>query len=310
MSAKLLLRLAVALGVLVVAWGVLALVRRPPSDSSVALALAKVDTAAVDSISLIKVRDTMVLSRAPGARARWMANGFQSDSAGVQTLLKAIADTTNRTELVAESRTSHTRLGVTADSGTHLVVFGRGGAHVLDLVAGNRTSDYGGVHIRRPVDDAVYALKGLLVDPLTRAPSDLRDKRVAAVPPESVTAIQIQRGGKRYKLERSGTAWTLSSGKAADSVAVSDLLGNFRDLRSTGFATKLQGDSLDFKKTAVHLASKSGGTLLDLALDSTASGQWARPAGSPSVFKMDSWLWGRLVPAESTLAAKLAPKKK
>jgi len=153
-------------------------------------------------------------------------------------------------------------------------VFGRGGAHLIDLVAGNRTSDYGGVHVRRPADDAVYALKGLLVDPLTRAPSDWRDKRVAAVPPESVAAIQIQRGGKRFELKRSDTAWTVSSGKQADSVAVSDLLGSFRDLRSTGVRHQASGRLTRFQQ---------GGGASGVEVRRRAAGSCARLHGVGSV---------------------------
>ena len=98
----------------------------------------------------------------------------------------------------------------------------------------------------------------------------------------------------------------LSSGKPADSSAVVDLLGTFKDLRASGFASKAERDSLDFTKptATVHLGSKSGAALLDLALDSAASGQWARAAGNSQVFKMDSWAWGHMVPAEATLAPK------
>ncbi|MGH7620474.1 MAG: DUF4340 domain-containing protein [Gemmatimonadaceae bacterium] len=309
MSDRLLKRLAAALVIVVVAWGVLALVRRPPSDRLGSLSLAKVDTAAVDSMTVATARDTMIVARARGARGKWLASGFAADSTAVQSVLKALADTSNITELVAESRTSHERLGVAADSATHVVVFGKGGARVFDLMTGHRTGDYSGIDVRRPSDAAVYALKGLLVDALARAPSDWRDKRILAVLPESVSTIQVEHGGRGYEVKRSGTAWTLGSGKRADSAAVADFLGNFRDLRASGFATRAEADSLDFKKptATIRLLGKSGSAVADVTVDSAASGEWARTSAGLSVYKLDSFVWSRLAPAESTLVPK--PKK-
>ena len=71
MTSKQLVRLASALGVLIIAWGVLALVRRPANDRGGSLALARVDTAAVDSIVLARGHDTTTVARA--ANKRWLA---------------------------------------------------------------------------------------------------------------------------------------------------------------------------------------------------------------------------------------------
>jgi len=308
MSSKQLVRLAAALGLLVIVWGVLALVRRPPEDKSVSLAIPRVDTAAVDTMVLTKARDTAVITR---SGKQWSTNGFPADSQSVAMLLAALADTAHPTELVAQNSSSHERLGVTGDSALHAVVHTRGTTKpALDLIAGSRTGDYGGVFVRRNGDDAVYTLRGGLFDAFTRSLDDWRDKRIASVVADSVAAIEVHHGGRGYTLKRSGKAWTLSSGKPADSSAVSNLLGDYRDLRASGFPARAQGDSLDFAHptASARLLSKAGKPLAELALDSTAGGMWARASSNPAVFKLDTWIWGQLVPAESTLVAK--PKKK
>lgn len=307
MSNKLLVRLAGALVVLILVWGGLALVRRPPEDRTVSLAIPKVDTASVDSIVFAKRADTTVLTR---AGKQWKANGFAADSSTVGSLLSALADTARPTELVAENRSSHERLGVAPDSALHVTVRSRAGARpALDLFAGGRTSDYGGVFVRRPDGDAVYALRGTLFESLTRAPDDWRDKRIAQVAQDSVARIEIQRGIRSYALARSGKAWTLD-GKPADSAAVASLLGDYHDLRASGFPSRAQADSIDFQKpkAATKMLSAKGTPLVALRFDSTASGMWARADSGGPVYKLDSWIWSRLAPAETTLAAKKPAK--
>jgi hypothetical protein len=307
MSSKQLIRLASALGILIVAWGVLALVRRPASDSGGALALARVDTAAVDSIVLARGHDTATVRR---ANTQWLAAGFPADSAVVHAFLGALLDTARSTELVAEQRASQARLGVDADSGERVTVFVHGTPR-LSIVAGKRTPDYGGVYVRSAGADATYALHGALADPLARPIDDWRDKRIVAVAPESVATIGIERAGRRYELRRAGTKWEFASGKPADSSAVASLLDGYRDLRASGFATRAQSDSIDFStpRLRARLTSKSSRILADLVFDSTAAGTWVRADSGGAVLKLDAWQWDRMAPAESTLVAKPAAKK-
>jgi uncharacterized protein DUF4340 len=301
MSSKQLVRFATALAILVIAWGALALVRRPAEDRPGTLALARVDTATVDSIVLVRGHETTTVERA--ASKHWLAGGFAADSSTVHSFLIGLVDTARATELVAEQRSSHARLGVDTDNGARVTVFAHGKPQ-LSLVAGKRTPDYDGVYVRSATGDATYALHGALAEPLARAIDDWRDKRVVAVVPESVATVDVERAGRPYTLRRSGAKWELASGKPADSSAVSTLLGDFRDVRATGFATRAQADSIDFSKPQrrTRLLSKSSSVLADLVFDSTTAGTWVRADSGGAVFKLDSWLWGRLAPAESTFA--------
>ena len=309
MTSKQLIRLASALGVLIIAWGVLALVRRPANDRGGSLALARVDTAAVDSIVLARGHDTTTVARA--ANKRWLAAGFAADSGAVQSFLIGLVDTARSTELVAEQRTSHARLGVDADSGETVAVYAHGKPQ-LQLVSGKRTPDYSGVYVRTTTGDATYALHGALADPIARPLDDWRDKRIVAVVPESVVTIDVQRSGRSYGLRRAGAKWVFTSGRPADSSAVSTLLGDYRDVRASGFASRTEAGAIDFGKPQrrARLLSKSSRVLADLVFDSTAAGDWVRADSSGAVFKLDSWLWGRLTPPESTFVVKKPAKKK
>ena len=312
MSNKQLVRLAIALGALLVLWGIVALVRRPPEDRSASITLPKVDSTKVDSIVFAKGKDTAVLVRA--ASKKWLDNGFLAAQTSVSDLLKGLADSSRQTELVAESKSSHAQLGVSADSGTRVRVASKGQAP-LDVVVGKRTTDYSGVYVRRTNDDAVYALHGSLADPLAKAIDDWRDKHIVAVTPDSVGTVDVKRGSNAYTLKRSATGWSVAGDSwKVDSTQVGYFLGSYRDVSANGFATKAQSDSIHFGKNARHakLVSKSGATLASLTFDSTASGTWVKADSGGPVYKLDSWTWGQLTPAESTLKVKPAatPAKK
>jgi Domain of unknown function (DUF4340) len=293
MTQQQLLRLAGALGVALLLWGVLAIVRRPPNDRPERLTLPKFDTAAVDTVTLgptTLVRDGK----------SWLANGYPAASDAIADLLRGLADTSAWSELVAESKSSYGRLGVGADSGQHVRVIGHGKT-LLDVITGKHTPDYAGVYLRLAHAEPVYALHGGFATALTKTADDWRDKRIVAVAPESVATIAIQHGKNSYTLRRTNPGWKFADGRDADSTTVNTLLGSYRDLRASGFAT-----AADFKAAPLHakITTKSGAALANLAFDSTAGGVYARADSLGTVFRIESWMLGQLMPADSTLRLK------
>jgi hypothetical protein len=276
MSRQQLIRLVGAFAVALLLWGVLAIVRRPPSDRSERLTFPKVDTGAVDTVAI----GTTVVAR---SGASWRVNGYPTAPEAVTEALKGLADTGASTELVAESKTSHDRLGVGAESGQHVRVIGHGKT-VLDLIAGKRTQDVGGVYVRRANEDAVYALRGGIASSVTKSLDDWRDKRIVSIVPESVATVTLQRGAHTLEFRRS----------VGDTTKLRSLLGSYRDLRATGFA-----DSMSAHPTLrARLVGKSGATLADFVFDSTASGVRARADTGRTIYRLDTWMLGQLLPAK------------
>lgn len=295
-------RLAIALAIAVVAWGVLALTRRAREDRIERLALPRVDTAAVDSIVVAGRTDTVVLARGGGG---WTVNGHRADTARVRELLAAVVDSGTTSELIAQTSGSHVRMGVDADSGRRVRVVD-GANTLLDLTAGKRTDDWRGVYVRRSADSAVYALRGNnLAESFTRALDDWRDRRIASVVPESVAVVELQRGARSVTLRRGeGGRWALGAGDA-DSAAVARLLDAYRDLTASGFATPAQEDSVTLApaRFSVRLTGARGAVLAEVRYDSTATGVWARADSAGPVFKLDAWRLSTLAPVEGTLRA-------
>jgi hypothetical protein len=276
MSRQQLIRLIGAFGVALLVWGVLAIVRRPPSDRPERLALPKVDTGSVDTIAI----GATIVARSGGS---WRVDGYPTAPDAISEALKGLADTSASTELVAESKASHDRLGVGADSGKQVRVVSHGKT-MLDLTAGKRTRDYGGVYVRRPNEDAVYALHGGIAASVTKSLDDWRDKRIVSVVPESVAAVTLQRGAHTLEFRRG----------VGDTTKLNTVLGSYRDLRATGFA-----DSMSAHPTLrARLVSKSGATLADLVFDSTANGVRVRADSGGTVYRLDTWMLGQLLPAK------------
>lgn len=299
MSSKQLLRAVIVLVVLVALWGAFAVVRRIGGDRLEELALPALTEADVDSVVMARDADTVTLAKLNGAR--WQVNGHAASPTAVDELFGAMTDTV-RSELVAQSSTTHERMGVDSATGRHVRFFG-GGRVLADLVFGAQGRQFGTVHVRRAGETEVYLLRGRLGDFVDRGVADWRERRIARVPADSATAIEVTRGGRRYTLTKVDTVWRFTAGGPADSAAVSRILQQLGEISASGFPTEAQLDSVDFTRPERRLAVLGPGdrSLLTLLFDSTSYAFWVRHDSGGPVYRMDTWTVDRLTPADSTL---------
>jgi hypothetical protein len=305
MSAKQLLRLAVIFGILLLVWGAAALARRlekAPGGSD-AFRLPTVARSAADTVMLARPGDTVVLAKKDSST--WTVNGHPAGPQAISDLFAAWSDSTSGSELVAQQRASHTALGVDSAAGRRVRIRG-GGRTLADLVVGRRSPDFSGGYIRRADQEPTYLVRGRLVEVLSRGVDDWRDRRIAAVKVDSVAAIEVLRGRRRYALRRSGSGWVLSPGGPADSARARDLVEAYSSVNATGFASASEAKSARFASPdrRTRLLRKDGTPLVTLLFDSTASGFWVRPDTGKAIYKIDTWNADRLAPADSTLRAR------
>lgn len=300
MSPRHLTRLALILAVVLVAWGVLALVRRPVNDRVVTLALPTVDTARVDTVAITQRGDTALLAR--GADHRWRVNGQPAAPANVAQLLAALADTSNHAAMVAENAAAQASLGVRADSGRRVRVV-VGGRAVLDWTTGHQTDDYAGVYVRPTVSDTVYALYGSLTGAFGHTLDAWRDKTIVALAAPGVHRIEVTRGGHTYSLMRAHAGWTLAAGAAVDSAAAGRMVQQLNPLSGQAVATPAQAAAADFRHPTVRLRvfGPSGAPLADVLFDSTKTGIWARADTGQTVFQVGQWALNNVAPTERAL---------
>jgi hypothetical protein len=303
-STKQLVRLVILFGVVLVLWGAAALARRHEAKPGAgdAFRLPPIARSAVDTVVLADSGGTTVLAKQD--TNAWTVNGQPAAPQAVADLLAALADSAPASELVAEKRASHAALGVDSAGGTRVRVSG-GGRTLAELVVGHRAPGASGGYVRRADQEPTWLVRGGLVDALTRRGDDWRDRRIAAVPADSVAAVEVSRGARRYTLRRAGGGWTVSPGGAADSAQAAQLMAAYHAVDATGFASAAQADSARFDRPdrRTRLLRKDGTPMLPLVFDSTAAGFWVRADSGKTVYRIDEYAADRLAPAASTVRA-------
>jgi hypothetical protein len=298
MSNKMLIRIALILLVAIAAWGGMALLRRGSVDTPVGFTLPHVQADSAQDIAYVGPKDTLRLKREGPA---WTVNGHRAAPRVVETFFRSMADTSLRSELVAQSAESHGRLGVDSVAGRHLTVTG-GGKTLLDLWFGNRGPDFEGFYVRQAGDNRVFLLHGTFADLTVQPLEDWRDKQVLALAPENIGKVEVGRGKAGYTLSRSGKAWSFAKGGEADSTKVARWIAMFRELRATGFPNPAQVDSAKFSppERTIKLYGVTGEPLASVMLDSIASTFVMRVNDQPDLYTLDQQMTNLVVPADST----------
>jgi hypothetical protein len=296
-------RLAMVLGALLLLWGGASLARRGGGASeSDRFALPAIVRNSTDSVIIIRPADTARLARRDSTT--WTVNGHPAATSAVADLFAALADTARRTELVGAKTASHSGFGVDSAKGARIRIV-RGDSTLADLVQGKRGPSLDGGYFRAAGDSSVYLVGGDLAQVLEKTSDEWRDRRIAGAISDSVARIELTRGKRSYRLDRDSTGWKLTPGGRADSSAVAELLGSYRQVDAAGFASEAQADSANFARAErrAALLRADGTPLVALAFDSTANGFWVRAGKDSVVYRLDTWSADRLVPADSTLKA-------
>lgn len=300
MSPKQLKFIAIGLAALLVLWGGSELLSRGSDSMTGSLGLPALAPADVDTVSLVKGADSIVLAR-QRPDTTWRVNTRPAAPGAVSDLLQALRDTA-RPELVARDTSSFARLGVDSAGGRWLRV--RSGATPgFTLIVGGRGRDFESVYVRRPGDPHVYAWRSRLASLVDRDADAWRDKRIALLSPDSIVALDVERGKDRYTLKRSGKAWTLN-GRLPDSAAVARYLDRLKAITAAGFAAPTDSAAAKGARAIRRLVVRGArGVLVSLAFDSTASGFLARRAGgeAATVYRLNTWDVDGLTPASRSL---------
>src|SRR6266568_1376403 len=275
MSPTQLKAIAVSLAVLLLLWGGSELLSRGSDTTTGSLALPALAQADADTISIVSGPDSVLLAKQ--SSSAWTVNGHRAAPDEVHALFQALRDTV-RPELVAQDSSSFARLGVVQ-----------------------------GAYVRRPGDTHVYLWRGRLGGLADRRADEWRDKRIAALEPDSIGEVDVERGKERYALRRRAGRWSVD-GAAADSAAVARLLEKYRAITAMGFATRGAGDSTKARRPVRRLAIRDarGGMLLSLAFDSTTGSFLVRHvAGAggegPTVYRMSVWEVDGVTPVSRSL---------
>lgn len=301
MSATQLKRIAIAFGVVLLLWGAAEIVGGHGARVRETASIPLVTAAQADTVELRRAADTLrFVKTATGA---WTVNGYATEPAMIERLFRTFSED-GRSDLVARNPTSHARMGVDSASGRRLRIVG-GNRTLVDLWVGQRGNVWESVFVRPQGDDRVYELRGPLASHMDQGLNDWRDKRILSVEPDSVWRVAVERGRRRYTLERADGGWRFAAAGAADSAEVARLLSGFRSLTAQGasFATDEEAARTDFARPdrRVTLLGATGDTLAALTFDSTATGFWVRRLSGGPVYHLFTWRVDELAPADSVL---------
>ncbi len=300
MTATQLTRIAIALGVVLLLWGAAEILGGGIGRGGGAVPIRSTTMDEADTVELRRSDDTLVLVKDGG---RWTVDGFASDVSLLRDLFADFGDSL-RAELVARSPSSHTRMGVDSAGGKRLRIVA-GDRTLIDLWVGNRGTVWEGIFVRPEGDDRVYELRGRLAGAADRPLNDWRDKRIVEIEPDSVAQVALERGRRRYVLERVTDGWRFADGGAADAAKATRLVGAYRSLVAQGsyFATEAEAAAADFARPdrRITMLAAGGDTLAALAFDSTDTGFWVRRSFGGPVFHLFTWKVDDLVPPDSAL---------
>lgn len=298
MNPKQLKRIAIALVVILVLWGLAEILGGRPDDTELSLVLPVLQETDLDSMVIEAEADTTVLSRDGDT---WIVNGFETSRDAMDELFAALGDSTE-SELAATSPLVHQRMGVDSAGGIRLTFFSEGSA-VASVIFGKSGRTYDSRYVRRDDGAFVYLYEGDLVRMVDRKPNDWRDKRIVDVNPDSVHRVLARRASDQYTLRRQGDQWIFDTGETADSAAIHRMLQQYQTLDATGFPTGAQLDSVDLESPdrEVTLFGSGGDTLAALLFDSTNVAYWVQKATGGYVYRILSWRADQMVPADSTL---------
>lgn len=134
---------------------------------------------------------------------------------------------------------------------------------------------------------------------LAKNVTTFRDKTVLAFDPEKVTRIALERRvGIGANLERGADGnWSIPGRKDGQSVAISRLLDDVRDLRGADIATDQAGDLAPYGLDAptLRVTLYEGDTKLGTVLASSHDGKfYAIREGQPTVYELRDYMYARL----------------
>lgn len=299
MSSDRLKQIAIGLGVLIVLWIGSEILRQPSDGGGAPFALPDITLATTDSLILERTGDTVTLTKIDDAT--WLVNGNRAAYSNVSDLFTDLEGSPEG-ELVAQSEATHARLEIDEDAARRLQVYA-GGNRTVDLLIGKQGRTYRDIYVRAPDEAEVYTLAANLPTHMNRTMDQWRDRSLAAVTPDSVAAVELQRGRVTRRLTRDSTRWAIEGVGAADSTAMITLLRQFQALGAISFPTEGDRDSIDFSGSDryVVLRSAAGDTLAALELDQFSNGFWVRRMGDTTIYRISTSTGDRIVPTDSVL---------
>ena len=298
MSEQTLKKIFGALGVLIVLWGISALIssrggRGRAGGADVAEIFEGLDATTVEAVEIEGPTHSLSLERSSGV---WMTDSYPADSTALAQLWRALSEA--RVErLAASNPANHARLGLSPDSAWTLHVTRTDGG-TSTLLVGRSGPTFPSTFVRLPDQNDVVVISQDLRTPVTRTPARWRDRTVVRIDTSAVARVVIERDGESYTVERGDSVWVVG-GEPVDRTAMVGLSQELTRFVATGFLE--DGSPSEANPQRVTALDASGDTLVTVLFTGEAGTLQARVPGKDLVFRVSDFQVRRIAPELATL---------
>jgi hypothetical protein len=271
-------------GLLIVLLIIAALVMQKPGERSSSgesgVALAQVDSLAVDKIEIKTPTSSVVLQK---NGVEWYLREPVSYRADQSTVAGFLHDSKNLEvkNLVSNKLEKHSVFQVDS-TGTQVKIFEKG-VEKIAFVIGKPTSSFSELYARRLGSNDVLIVSGAPPHVFSRTAKDWRDKAIFTTSRDGIKEVRYQYGDTTFVLVSKDSVWTVGN-DPANAEAVSNLLSSLSSVQADDFV-----DTLVSRPPKLTAQIVYAGTQLNFFFVKQGEKYLVQSSASPQWFEMPSW---------------------
>jgi hypothetical protein len=272
------------LGVLVVLLIIAVLVMQKPGERSssgeTSVALAPIDSVAVDKIEIKTPVSSVVLQK---NGVEWYLQEPISYRADQSTVAAFLHDSKSLEvkNVVSNKPEKHSVFQVDS-TGTRVKIFEKG-MEKIAFVVGKPASSYSEMYARRSGSNDVIIVSGPSAYVFSRPVKDWRDKTIFSTSRDNIKEVRYQYGDTTFVLAFKDSIWMIGN-ETAQAEAVSNLLSSLSSVQADDFV-----DTLVSRPPKLTAQIVYAGTQLNFFFVKQGEKYLVQSSASPQWFEMPSW---------------------
>ena len=272
------------LGLLVVLMIIAVLVMQKPGERSssgeTGVALAPIDSVAVDKIEIKTPASSVVLQK---NGVEWYLLEPTSYRADQSTVAAFLHDSKSLEVKNVVSNKAEKHLVFQVDSsGIQVKIFEKG-TEKISLVVGKPTSNYSEMYARRSGSNDVFIMSGASASVFSRPVKEWRDKTIFTTPPDNIKEVRYHYGDTTFVLAFKDSAWTIGKDSTQESV-VNNLISSLSNVQADDFV-----DTLAQRPSKITAQIAYAGTQLNFFYVKQGEKYLVQSSTSPQWFEILGW---------------------
>ena len=271
-------------GLLVVLIAIAVLVMQKPGERSssaeTGVALAVIDSIAVDKIEIKSVSSSILLQK---NGVEWYLQSPVSYRADQQIVAGFLHDSKSlEVKNVVSNKPEKQSVFQVDSAGTRVTIYEKG-IEKAAFVVGKSTSSYSETYVRRSGSNDVLIVSGASASVFSRSVKEWRDKTIFTTSRDNIKAVRYQYGDTTFVLAFKDSAWTIGKDFAQESV-VNGLISSLSNVQADDFV-----DTLAQRPPKITAQIAYAGTQLNFFFVKQGEKYLVQSSASPQWFEMLSW---------------------